>query len=86
MIRNPILDNFGNWMTIHRNLSSSSVEKYARAVNTISNDMLDLGVINESLLNMGLTELDLSIALILSKKKTRRLIKKHFNLNLRCFF
>lgn len=66
MIRNPILDNFSKWMIIHRNFSLSSIEKYTRAVNTISNDMLELGVINESLLNMGLTELDLSIALILS--------------------
>lgn len=63
---NPVLDNFSNWMIIHKNLSSSSVKKYTRAVNTISNDMLGLGVINESLLNMGLTELDLSIVLILN--------------------
>lgn len=63
---NPVLDNFSNWMIIHKNLSSSSVKKYTRTVNTISNDMLGLGVINESLLNMGLTELDLSIVLILN--------------------
>lgn len=73
-MRNTILDNFSKWMIIHRNLSSSSIEKYTRAVNTISNDMLELGVINESLLNMGLTELDLSIALIL---RNPQFIKKN---------
>ncbi len=65
-MKNPILDDFRKWMTIHRNLSLSSIKKYTNAVNTISNDMLEIGVINESLLNMNLTDLDLSIALILS--------------------
>lgn len=65
-MKNPILEKFSNWMLEHRNLSSSSVEKYTRAVNTVSKDMLEIGVINDSLLNMSLTELDLAIALILA--------------------
>ena len=48
-MQKTILKNFSKWMTIHRTLSSSSIEKYTRAVNTISNDMIELGVINESL-------------------------------------
>lgn len=67
-MQKTILKNFSKWMTIHRTLSSSSIEKYTRAVNTISNDMIELGVINESLLSMSLTELDLAISLILSNK------------------
>lgn len=68
MAKNLVLQNFGDWMTIHRNLSSSTIEKYTRAVNTVSKDMIELGIINENLLDMSLTELDLAISLILCNK------------------
>lgn len=63
-----ILKNFSLWMTLHRDLSSSTIEKYTRAVRTVSNDMFKLGVIKKSLFDMSLAELDISISLILSNK------------------
>ena len=66
---NNILNDFINWMNEHRTLSESTLEKYARAVNTVSNDMLEIGVINNSLINMSLTELDLAISAILANDK-----------------
>lgn len=43
------------------NLSESSVYKYTRAVNTISNEMLEQRIINKRLLNMNIVELDIAI-------------------------
>ncbi len=56
-------------MKKYRTLSQSTIEKYARAVNTVSNDMLEIGVINNSLISMSLTELDLAISAILANDK-----------------
>ncbi len=42
-------------------LKDSSIEKYSRAVNTISNDMMKKGVISKSLINMTEIELDIFI-------------------------
>ena len=64
-MKNSVLNKFSEWMNEHTSLSESSIEKYTRAVNTISNDMLSAGIINNSLLNMSLSELDLAVALIL---------------------
>ena len=61
-----ILYNFIDWMKKYRTLSQSTIEKYARAVNTVSNDMLEIGVINNSLNNMSVTELDLAISALLA--------------------
>lgn len=57
-----ILDHFSEWMHLHTNLSDSSVYKYTRAVNTVSNEMLDLKVIGKSIFDMNLVELDVAIA------------------------
>ena len=46
-------------------LSDSSVYKYTRAVNTISNEMKEKGVITESLLAMSVLQLDVFVPLIL---------------------
>lgn len=56
-----ILDDFSQWMKNNSNLSESSVYKYTRAVNTISNEMLEQRIINKSLLNMNIVELDIAI-------------------------
>lgn len=55
------LDDFSEWMRNNTNLAESSVSKYTRAVNTISNEMLEYGVIRKSLLNMNSVELGAAI-------------------------
>lgn len=60
-----ILELFSDWMSSNSSLSESSVYKYKRAVNTISNEMLSINIINKSLLNMSLSELDMAIFKIL---------------------
>lgn len=56
-----ILDDFSQWMKNNSNLSESSVYKYTRALNTISNEMLEQRIINKRLLNMNIVELDIAI-------------------------
>lgn len=68
------LHNFSNWMSVHSALSENSIYKYTRAVNTISNEMMDEHIINKSLLSMNRIELDLSIIDILQNE---RFIKKN---------
>jgi len=71
-----ILEDFAAWMKENTSLAESSIYKYSRAVNTISNDMNELGVLSEGLLGMSLIKLDIAILLILrnpefvSKNKT----------------
>ena len=59
------LEEFSAWMRENSTLSDSSVYKYTRAVNTISNEMKEKGVITESLLAMSALQLDIFIPLIL---------------------
>lgn len=59
-------DMFANWMSLHTQLSNSSVIKYAGAVKTISKEMLSLGVIAKPLSDMSLIELDVAISAILA--------------------
>lgn len=59
------LDVFSEWMTQNSDLSESSVYKYKRAVNTVSNDMIEQKVVNKSLFDMNLVELDIAIYNIL---------------------
>ena len=61
-----ILDDFSNWMNENSKLSESSVYKYKRALNTVSDEMLEIKVIHKSLLDMSLTELDVAIFAILN--------------------
>ena len=60
-----ILEQFAEWMKEHTTLADSSIYKYSRAVNTISNDMNSLGVISGDLLSMSIMQLDIAIPLIL---------------------
>lgn len=60
------LNSFSQWMTQNSDLSESSVYKYKRAVNTVSNDMLEQAVVNKNLLEMNLVELDIAIYNILN--------------------
>ena len=60
-----ILNEFSDWMIRNSNLSESSVYKYKRAVNTVSNEMLEQKVVNKSLFNMNLVELDIAVYNIL---------------------
>ena len=59
------LEEFSAWMRENSTLSDSSVYKYTRAVNTISNEMKEKGVITESLLAMSVFQLDIFVPLIL---------------------
>ena len=59
------LEEFSAWMRENSTLSDSSVYKYTRAVNTISNEMKEKGVITESLLVMSALQLDVFVPLIL---------------------
>ncbi|MBQ2901305.1 MAG: HNH endonuclease [Agathobacter sp.] len=63
------LYNFSIWMNEHSALSQSSIYKYTRAVNTISNEMLHEHVIYKSLLKMNRIELDLAIINILQNER-----------------
>ena len=56
-----ILNDFSDWMTHNSKLGESSIYKYKRAVNTVSNEMLEQQVVNKSLFNMNLVELDIAI-------------------------
>lgn len=42
-----ILDNFSLWMQKNTSLKDTSIYKYQRAINTISNEMLDANVISK---------------------------------------
>lgn len=53
-------------MRENSSLSDSSIYKYVRAINTISNEMKDKGVITSSLLEMSTIQLDVFIPLILN--------------------
>ena len=59
------MEEFSAWMRENSTLSDSSVYKYTRAVNTISNEMKEKGVITESLLVMSALQLDIFVPLIL---------------------
>lgn len=55
---------FPEWLKITSNLSESSIYKYSRAVNTISNEMLTEHVISKPIYEMETYEIDLAIAVI----------------------
>ena len=62
------LKDFSAWMRENTTLSKSSIYKYTRAINTISNEMTTRGVISESLLAMSSIQLDLCVPLILKNQ------------------
>ena len=55
---------FPEWLKITSNLSESSIYKYSRAVNTISNEMLAEHVISKPISEMETYEIDLAMAVI----------------------
>lgn len=59
-----MFQSFSQWMAENTHLSDSSIYKYQRAIHTISNEMLEAGVIYQSLLNMTRFELDIAINVI----------------------
>ena len=48
------------------NLSDASISYYASAINAISKDMMSICVISKPINEMGLSELDISIPIILN--------------------
>lgn len=60
------MKDFEQWMAANSALSQNSIYKYARGLNTVSNDMLQEGVITKPLTEMSPSELDLAITLILN--------------------
>lgn len=57
-------DPFATWLSKSTKLAESSVDKYSRAVRTISQEMLDQKVISKPILEMDSFELDIAMALI----------------------
>ena len=69
-----MLEKFSAWMSKNTTLSDNSIYKYKRAVNTISNDMKECGVIHKSLFDMNQFELDIAINMIF---QNHQFIKKN---------
>ena len=70
------LQDFSAWMSENTKLADSSIYKYTRAINTISNEMEAKGVIPHPLLSMSILQLDVYVPLILcdvdfTEKNTR---------------
>lgn len=58
-------DIFANWLKKSTTLKESSVDKYARAVKTISQEMIEQNVIAKALHRMSLFELDIALGTIM---------------------
>ena len=58
-------DPFYQWLSANTTLSASSIEKYARAVRTISREMDERSVISKPLLNMSSFEIDIAVPAIM---------------------
>src|SRR5699024_362524 len=56
---------FSEWLHTNTALADSSIDKYSRAVNTISKEMIQIGVIKKLLMEMEALELEMAITLIL---------------------
>ena len=55
------LQDFSIWLMKNSLLADSSIDKYARAIKTISNEMQDRKVISKSIVSMNMFELDMAI-------------------------
>ena len=66
---------FRQWMESYRRLSESSIEKYSRVVNKISNDLIKRGVIKLSILDIN------EISELINLKKKYFSIKEYKDLN-----
>ncbi len=58
-------DPFASWLTRTTKLAGSSVDKYARAVRTISQEMIDRNIIAKPITAMDAFELDIAMAAIM---------------------
>lgn len=56
---------FDEWLRENTKLGDSSIYKYSRAINTVSNEMISTGVIIKPLEYMEIFEIDLAIPIIL---------------------
>lgn len=72
--------NFSEWLNSNTKLSNSSIYKYSRAVNSISNDMQEIKLIAKNLFDMNIIELDMNIINILSNRKFIEKNKKGNNM------
>ena len=61
-------DPFYLWLLANTTLSASSVEKYARAIRTISREMCDRSIVPKYLSNMSTFEIDIAVPLILNDR------------------
>ena len=66
---------FRQWMENYRRLSESSIEKYSRVVNKISNDLIKRAVIKLSILDIN------EISELISLRKKYFSIKEYKDLN-----
>lgn len=73
-------DNFSLWMSNNTNLSPSSIYKYSHAVETVSQEMLDYGVITLPLRETDPLSLDLALHAILSNHQFAAKNKKGNNM------
>lgn len=62
---NNTIIGFSEWMKQTTHLSDASIYKYSRAVGSVSNDMIKIGVITKPIIQMNSLELDCAIRLIL---------------------
>ena len=60
------INDLSSWIKENTRLSDSSIYKYSRAVNTISNDMQQKGVIPISLFHMSILQCDFYLPIILN--------------------
>lgn len=58
-------DPFADWLTSTTSLAGSSIDKYARAVRTISQEMIEQRIINKPINEMDAFELDVAMAVIM---------------------
>ena len=58
-------DPFYQWLTTNTTLSASSIEKYMRAVRTISREMGERSVILKPLFDMSAFEIDIAVSMIM---------------------
>lgn len=60
---------FAMWMQQNTKLSDSSIGKYARAIATVSREMLEYGVISKDLQYMNLAEFEGILPVIFANKQ-----------------
>lgn len=60
---------FAEWMKQTTKLSDSSIYKYSSAIKIVSQDMMSIGIISKPLTDMGKTELDIVLPIILNNNE-----------------